>query len=49
MASSQFKEVVEKRKMQEQRVLSDIKKNYLSDGLSQKAREKVDIASIINN
>ena len=48
MASSQFKEVVEKRKLKEQRVLSDIKKNYLSDGVGQKARDKVDISSIIN-
>jgi hypothetical protein len=34
IASTQFKEVVEKRKAKEQRILSDIKKTYLTDGLS---------------
>lgn len=34
MATTQFKDVVEKKKAKEQRILQDIKKTYLTDGLS---------------
>ena len=48
MASTQYKEVVEKKRKREERVLDDIKSKYLTDGMQRKAREKVDIQRLIN-
>ena len=48
MESTQFKSVIEKRKTREQNTLQNIKRTYLTDGLAEKAREKVDIAKVIN-
>lgn len=49
VASTQYKQVVEKKRINEERVLDDIKSKYLTDGLSRKAREKVNITDLINN
>tara|TARA_B110000285_G_C14923902_1_gene513968 strand:- start:94 stop:228 length:135 start_codon:yes stop_codon:yes gene_type:complete len=40
--------VVEKRRIKEESALQDIKEKYLTDGLSRKAREKVNITDLIN-
>lgn len=48
LASSQFQNVIQKQKGREQQVLSDLKEKFLTDGLSKKAKEKVDISKLIN-
>ena len=48
MESTQFKTVIEKTKSREQKTLANIKRTYLTDGLVEKAREKIDIAGVIN-
>lgn len=47
MRTAQFKDLT-KQKSREQETLKRLKTNFLTDGLSQKARSKVDISSIIN-
>jgi hypothetical protein len=41
--------VVQKKRQREERVLQDIKSKYLTDGISKKARDKVDIQKLIND
>ena len=48
IASTQYKQVVEKRRIKEESALEDIKSKYLTDRLTRKAREKVNITDLIN-